>query len=245
MGSTQFSVREAAERAGVSRQTMFRHIKDGKISATVGHDGQKQIELSELLRVFRDLKEPETVTATAPATPSDRPKLSRTSHETPRDSSLIQVEFARLQAQLEIKTAQLEMANERISELKTREHNAEEEKNRLLSLIERQSLLLAAPAPMAPAKPATRRTTVKKAAPATKTAARSTPVKSKPAAKPATKTTARTTTTKKKAAPAPVKKTAPKPAPKKATSSARTTKAAATKTTARTTKPAATKRRAR
>lgn len=238
MGSTQFSVREAAERVGVSRQTMFRHIKDGKISATIGHDGQKQIELSELLRVFGELQRPETT----PATVTDRPRLSRTSKETPRDSALIQVEFARLQAQLEIRTAELELAKERINELKAREHSAGEEKNRLLSLIERQSLLLAAPAPVATPKPAPRRATVKKTAPATKAAARSKTVKSKPetvTAKPATSKTARTTATKKPSAPTPVKKAALKPAPKKAA------KAPATKATARTTKPAAAKRSAR
>lgn len=237
MGSTQFSVREAAERAGVSRQTMFRHIKDGKISATIGRDGQKQIELTELLRVFGELQAPET----AHATVTDRPRLTRTSNETPRDSALIQVEFARLQAQLEIRTAELELAKERISELKAREHSAGEEKNRLLSLIERQSLLLAAPAPVAP-----RRATVKKTAPTTKTAVRSTPVKIKPAAaKTSALKTSKTTATKKPAAPAPVKKAALKPAPKKAASSTKTAKAPATKATARTTKPAATKRRAR
>lgn len=68
--------------------------------------------------------------------------------------------------------------------------------------------------------------TVKEAAPATQTTARSKKVKSQPA----TTNTVRTATTKKQAATAPVKKIALKPAPNKTT-----------KATARTTKPAAAK----
>ena len=161
MGKTQFSVRDAANQAGVSRQTMFRYIKDGKISATTDRDGQKQIELSELLRVFGELQQPVTKTATV----TDNLRVSRTSAATSKDSVLIQVEFARLQAQLEIKTAELALARERINELKAREHTSGEEKNRLMTLIEQQSRLLAAPTPT-PAPPRAARS---------KPAARSTP----------------------------------------------------------------------
>lgn len=154
MGKTQFSVRDAANQAGVSRQTMFRYIKDGKISATTDRDGQKQIELSELLRVFGELQQPVTKTATV----TDNLRVSRTSAATSKDSVLIQVEFARLQAQLEIKTAELALARERINELKAREHTSGEEKNRLMTLIEQQSRLLAAPTPT-PAPPRAARST--------------------------------------------------------------------------------------
>ncbi len=49
---TQLTVRQAAEQVGVSRQTMFRKIQRGEVSATVDHHGQKQIDSAELLRVF-------------------------------------------------------------------------------------------------------------------------------------------------------------------------------------------------
>lgn len=221
MGSTQFSVREASERVGISRQTMFRHIKDGKVSATANRDGQKQIELSELLRVFGELQQTETKAASV----TDRLRPTRTSHTTTKDSVLIQVEFARLQAQLEIKTAELDLAKERINELKAREHISGEEKNRLLSLIERQSLLLAAPKPQqttsqlrskavkkvsasTKAKPKTAATAprtvskpVAKKAPV-KTVAKATPVQRKTVAKAAPKLTVRPAPAK-----TPVKKT--------------------------------------
>ena len=66
----QLSVRDAALRAGISRQTMFRYIEQGRISATNNRAGQKQIAVSELLRVFGELQ-PETVTETTAATVRD------------------------------------------------------------------------------------------------------------------------------------------------------------------------------
>lgn len=213
MNSTFFSVKEAADRVGVSRQTMFRYIKDGKLSATTDRQGQKQVELSELLRVFGELQQPETPAATV----TDKPRLTRTSNATPKDNALIQVEFARLQAQLEIKTAELEMARERIQELKSAAHSTSEEKNRLLEIIERQTLLLAAPPPPAPQQ-------VKRAPRKTK----ATPPAPKPTPRPAAK---------KSAAPAPKKKSTPapaKPAAQKTTARAAVTRS--TKTTKATTK---------
>jgi hypothetical protein len=59
-----------------------------------------------------------------------------------------------LKAQLELKTAELDMARERIAELKTREHDSGIEKNRLLTLIEQQSRLLTPPAKAVAKRPA-------------------------------------------------------------------------------------------
>lgn len=143
MKGNYFSVRDAAQRVGISRQTMFRYIKDGKISASTDRDGQKQIELTELLRVFGELQ-PETET---PTTPRNSPRPVSRDTATAPATSQYQMEILRLQAQLEIKTAELELAKERINELKAAQHEASAEKNRFLEIIERQSLLLAAPKP--------------------------------------------------------------------------------------------------
>lgn len=220
MNRTQFSVRAAAEQVGVSRQTMFRHIKDGKVSATTDKAGQKQIELTELLRAFGELHTP----GTRPATVTDNLRVSRTTNATQRDNPLLQIELVRLQAQLETKAAELEMARERINELKAREHSTGEEKNRLLEIIERQTLLLAAPPPIL--KPVQRQ------------APKKTP------AKPVTQPVKRTS----KAMPVKLSKKAAVTAPKKKVPLAQTKTAA--KKTIRTdapaktsTKPAAVKRR--
>ena len=137
----QLTVRQAAERVGISRQTMFRYIKEGRVSATLSHSGEKQIEISELLRAFGTLQ-PETVTQT---TTRDNQRLSQSDSTTPA-SFTYQIELERLKAQLEVKSAELELAKERIAELKSREHAAGDEKNRLLTLIEQQTRLLEAPA---------------------------------------------------------------------------------------------------
>lgn len=138
---TYLTVRQAAEQVGVSRQTMFRHVKDGRVSATVDRDGQKQIDVAELLRVFGELQSPVATTKTA----NDRSRLTQKNETVP--GLAYQVELEKLRAQLEFKAAELALAKERISELKSREHQVVEEKNRLLTLIEQQSRLLAAPAP--------------------------------------------------------------------------------------------------
>lgn len=55
----QFSLSEAAKVAGVSKSTIFRAVKTGKISAE--RDGSEyRIDASELFRVF-PVKQPETV----------------------------------------------------------------------------------------------------------------------------------------------------------------------------------------
>jgi excisionase family DNA binding protein len=140
---TYLTVRQAAEQVGVSRQTMFRHVKDGRVSATVDRDGQKQIDVAELLRVFGAIQSP---VATA-KTVNDRSRLTQKNETAP--GLAYQIELEKLRAQLELKAAELALAKERISELKSREHQVVEEKNRLLTLIEQQSRLLAAPIPKA------------------------------------------------------------------------------------------------
>lgn len=158
----QLTVRDAALRAGVSRQTMFRYIEQGRISATNNRGGQKQIAVSELLRVFGELQ-PETVTETTAETVRD---TRRQSPDSLSVTSVQALEIERLKGQLELSQERLQMAQERISELKTTTHELSEEKGRLLTVIERQTLLLAAPVTQQPARPRGTAKTV----PATKTA---------------------------------------------------------------------------
>ncbi|EPK2844825.1 helix-turn-helix domain-containing protein [Enterobacter asburiae] len=53
------SVTEAAKLAGVTRRTIYRHIKAGKLSASVTGGDNTIIETSELLRVYGVLSQPE------------------------------------------------------------------------------------------------------------------------------------------------------------------------------------------
>ena len=48
----KLSLSEAARRAGVGRQTLYRRISQGKLSREIGADGQPVIDLSELARLY-------------------------------------------------------------------------------------------------------------------------------------------------------------------------------------------------
>ncbi len=53
--NSTISLREAADRAGVSRQTIYRYAKQGKLSTVKRRDGSKGVQLAELERVFGKL----------------------------------------------------------------------------------------------------------------------------------------------------------------------------------------------
>ena len=149
---TQLTVRDAADKVGVTRQTIFKYIRQGKISATLSRDGKKQIDVSELIRVFGELQQD---TGTSSYT-NDRRTLSPKPLTTTTTVAL-QIELERMKSMLEFKQAELVMAKERIAELKDREaqvkereREAIEERNRLIGVIEQQGRLLAAPAPTPP-----------------------------------------------------------------------------------------------
>jgi len=144
---TQLTVRDAADKVGVTRQTIFKYIRQGKLSATLSRDGQKQIDISELIRVFGELQ-PEPVNK---GYTSDKRTQSSRVMNTPTTTAL-QLEVERLKSALEFKQAELALAVDRIHELKEREvqvkereRDLAEERNRLIGIIEQQNRLLAAP----------------------------------------------------------------------------------------------------
>ena len=118
---TKFNVAGAAELAGVTRQTIHRFIKNGKLSAEKTVDGRTIIDKSELLRVF-----PNLVTPDAP---------HKLQNETPQVVTILQSQNEMLQRELDV-TRQ------------ARERDREEyrhEIDRLLGIIESHTRLLAAP----------------------------------------------------------------------------------------------------
>ena len=120
----QLTVRQAAQHVGVTRSTMFRHVRIGRVSATTSTDGIMVIDTSELIRVYGEIQAPQAKATGAP----DRqaPDNGQANHG----------------ATVAILTAQLEMAKERISELKERAQLDQVERDRLLAIVERQSRLL-------------------------------------------------------------------------------------------------------
>jgi excisionase family DNA binding protein len=170
---TYLKLSEAARQVGVSRPTIYKYAAEGRISVTKDRLGHKQVQLSELLRVFGELS-PETQktslsenTSASFASMRQSPKTAETGNV-----SALLVELERAKAQLQSKVMEADLLRERVDELKARERYSQEERSRLMAMLEQSQRLLAAPAP-------------KPRAPVRKKAAAPAPVASVPALAPA------------------------------------------------------------
>ena len=110
----KINISQAAKMTGKTRTTIYKKIKSGELSAELGRDGNRLIDTAELLRVFGELVTPDTVSMDVHDTPQVTPLLER-------QISLLEAENKRLHEQIE--------ADRR-------------EKERLLGLLEKQTLLL-------------------------------------------------------------------------------------------------------
>lgn len=215
----QLTFSEAAAQVGVTRQTIYKYVSQGRLSATLAHNGQKQIEVTELLRVFGRLQSPDSANG-------DTVNTRRMSTK-PQATDVVVLELERAKMQVQARDTELALMRERVEELKQREQEAKaqardavEQQNRLMGIVEMQGRLLAAPVPATKASPSpTKRTTATalkkaparpKATPAKKAAPRATPTpapkKLATARKPITKTPAKPAA-KKQATKAPAKTT--------------------------------------
>ncbi|MNC00036.1 Helix-turn-helix domain protein [compost metagenome] len=91
------SVSEAAKLAGVTRRTIYRHIKAGRLSASVTGGDNTIIETSELLRVYGVLSQPEP------------DEVSTGSHENqPEYVTLLLAEMSQLREQISSLTSKVD-----------------------------------------------------------------------------------------------------------------------------------------
>ena len=91
------SVTEAAKLAGVTRRTIYRHIKAGKLSASVTGSDNTIIETSELLRVYGVLSQPEPE------------QVSTGSHDNqPEYVTLLLAEMSQLREQISLLTSKVD-----------------------------------------------------------------------------------------------------------------------------------------
>lgn len=91
------SVTEAAKLAGVTRRTIYRHIKAGKLSASVTGSDNTIIETSELLRVYGVLSQ------------SEPEQVSTGSHENqPEYVTLLLAEMSQLREQISSLTSKVD-----------------------------------------------------------------------------------------------------------------------------------------
>lgn len=118
------SITEAAELVDKSTQTLYRHIKSGKIS----RESNGQLQTAELIRVYGELKQHEKPNKLA----------SNDNFQSHSDNvvTLLQQQINRLEKDLQdLKTESLEREKQAIE----REERAAEREKRLMTLLENQS----------------------------------------------------------------------------------------------------------
>lgn len=106
-GMTQHTITEAAILVGRDRKTLYRAIKEGRLNATLSATGQKQVDTSELLRVFGELKP-------ASDRPDSRATVAAPQRETPDATArmaLLEVELRHARELLAEKDAQIQTLN--------------------------------------------------------------------------------------------------------------------------------------
>jgi hypothetical protein len=99
---TQHKVAEAATLVGITRSTLFRHIREGRVTSTLSNDGDKIVDTSELIRVYGELH------------PAPKAHSAHCDKPTPKEAhSSSAVTVAVLEAKLEAAEAQLAEMRER------------------------------------------------------------------------------------------------------------------------------------
>ena len=111
---------KAAKLAGVSRPTMYRYIKNGKVSVTKNKDGSEGVDTSELMRVFGELKD-DSVKSDTSASRNALPRVT------------VNIEL------LEYKIEQLE---KQLKASEAREQDIKTQNAKLLGLVETQTLAI-------------------------------------------------------------------------------------------------------
>ncbi len=114
----QVSISEAARLAGISRSNLYKnYIKQGLISVVRDHQGQPQIDISELLRVFGEIQKNTALSSKTQV--EDRseiqvrtPKIQLKTQENTTEIQ-VQIQVAALESELKLLREQLTKADER------------------------------------------------------------------------------------------------------------------------------------
>jgi len=126
-----YTLGEAAKAVGLSKPTLSRAVKNGKLAANRLDDGSYQINPSELER-WRDANGHRNTAKTRVKTPNETP-------ETPSQNSAWQGEIDALRKQLEMagaeRTRERDQLVDQIEDLRTRLTKADEERTRLTAIL--------------------------------------------------------------------------------------------------------------
>lgn len=107
----QVSISEAAKLTGKSRRTIQRYVATGKLSLSHNNTTGKNIDISELIRVFGEINKEEV-------TPKDTPKTVTMSHCDTPDNGNSKLENELLKKEIEFLKQRLEDKDAHIDSLK-------------------------------------------------------------------------------------------------------------------------------
>jgi len=124
MTNTKFSISAAARIIGKTRSTVRRHVEAGQLSVEIDNSGKKQIDASELSRVYGD--QCRFQRAEKGATPSDTKRVETTGNSTDSAVKAVQEQL------IEQYVAQVDHLKEALSK-------AQDGQNRVSMLLENQS----------------------------------------------------------------------------------------------------------
>jgi chromosome segregation ATPase len=141
MTLTKLTQTEAARAAGVSRTSIWRLIKQGRLSAERREDGNLRVDLSELRRVFPEAS-PERVHERAPAAASsahERVRERADAHSEHAELRALQALVGELKADKLHRDGEVAYLREELRHAREERTRLSEERDRLLRMLEEQS----------------------------------------------------------------------------------------------------------
>lgn len=85
----RLNLTQAAKAANVSRSTLYRHIKEGRLSRTLNHSNEPEIDVSELMRVYGELEQRYSTTKQ----PIEHHETSVTHHEMEQEIEILRLKL--------------------------------------------------------------------------------------------------------------------------------------------------------
>lgn len=105
---TQVSISEAAKLTGKSRRTIQRYVATGKVSLSRSDETGKSIDISELIRVFGDLKKENATPAITPEDVTMSHHVTSSDDKKTLENELLKKEIEFLKQRLEDKDAHID-----------------------------------------------------------------------------------------------------------------------------------------
>jgi hypothetical protein len=128
---SKIGLMKAAELTGKSASTIHRAMKAGRISFELNEHGERVVDASELFRVF------------SPKVSDDRADELR--DDTPSNIARHGAQFAKLEVELRAEREKNAMLEQLLEEMRQERHAERREKEQLLGILEKQTLLLPRP----------------------------------------------------------------------------------------------------